>query len=124
MIISLFTFGISWGLYAFAFYAITRVLPQFHSSYRESTFTVAFTLGFLQAAFLKGIRVMNFKVHPIVLFIVSMLFNVLLILATSGMADTYYVTGHKGPVIAASLLALLMVLFELIKVKFFSDLRL
>ncbi len=125
MIISLFTFAISWGLYAFSFYGLTRIFHnQFHSSYSESTFTIAFLIGFLDAAFLKALRVMNFKTSPFVLFLASAGINILLIFATSGGAETYYVTGHKAPVLSGLILAAVMVVFEVSKIKFFSDARL
>jgi hypothetical protein len=124
MIITLFTFGLSWAVYAFVFYGMTLVTPAFHSSYTQETFTIAFTIAFLDAAFLKAIRIMNFKVHPILLFLMAWVINYLLIQGTSGFGDTYYVTGHKGPVIVATVMASTMVIFEMGKEKFFSDVRL
>jgi hypothetical protein len=124
MIISLFTFGLSWAVYAFVFYGMTLVMPQFHSSYSQETFTVAFFIGFLDAAFLKAIRVMNFKVHPVLLVVISAVINYLLIRGTSSMGDTYYVTGHKAPTIVACVMAVAMFAFEFGKEKFFSDVRL
>ena len=120
MIISLFTFGLSWALYALVFYGLTQVMSQFHSAYSQSTFSIAFLIGFLDAAFLKAMRYLNFKIPLPMLVIVSWLINFLLILGTSGGADTYYVTGHKAPLIAGLVLAVVMSAFELTKVKFFS----
>ena len=124
MIITLFTFGLSWALYAFVFYGMTLVMPQFHSIYSQATFTVAFTIGFFDAGFLKAMRVMNFKVHPLLLLILSIIINFVLILGTSGTQETYYVTGHKAPTIVAVVLGVTMVAFEFTKEKFFSDVRL
>jgi hypothetical protein len=124
MIITLFTFGISWAVYAFIFYGMTLVTPAFHSSYTQETFSIAFLIAFLDAAFLKAIRVMNFKIHPVLLFLIAWGINYLLILGTSGFGDTYYVTGHKGPVIVSTVMAFSMVLFEMGKERFFSDVRL
>ena len=124
MIITLFTFGLSWAFYAFVFYGMTLVMPQFHSSYSQATFTIAFLIGFMDAAFLKAVRVMNFRIHPVLLLILSMVINYVLIRGTNGGADTYYVTGHKAPTIVALVLACAMVFFELGKEKFFSDVRL
>jgi hypothetical protein len=121
MIITLFTFGLSWALYAFVFYGMTLVMPQFHSSYTQATFTVAFTIGFLDAGFLKAMRVMNFKVPALFLLPLSIVINYLLILGTNNSAETYYVTGHKAPLTVALVLAAVMVSFELGKEKFFSD---
>jgi hypothetical protein len=124
MIITLFTFGISWAVYAFIFYGMTLVTPAFHSSYTQETFSIAFLIAFLDAAFLKAIRVMNFKIHPVLLFLMGWGINYMLIEGTSGFGDTYYVTGHKGPVIVATVMGCSMVLFEMGKEKFFSDVRL
>lgn len=124
MMITLFTFGLSWALYAFVFYGMTLVMPQFHSIYTQATFSIAFLIGFLDTLFLKAIRVMNFKIHPVLLLILSVVLNYVLIRGTSGAAETYYVTGHKAPTIVAIVLSLTMVLFEFTKVKFFSDARL
>jgi hypothetical protein len=124
MIITLFTFGISWAFYAFVFYGMTLVMPQFHSAYTQETFTVAFLIGFLDASFLKAMRVMNFKIHPIFLFILSVFINYILIRGTSGFGDSYYVTGHKAPTIVATVVGTTMVLFEMGKEKFFTDVRL
>jgi uncharacterized membrane protein YvlD (DUF360 family) len=124
MIITLFSFGLSWAVYAFVFYGMTLVTPAFHSTYSQEVFSVAFTIGFLEAAFLKSIRVMNFKIHPIGLFILSAALNYLLIRLTSGFGDTYYVSGHKGAILVSVVLAVTMLLFEIVKDKFFSDIRL
>ncbi len=124
MITTLFVFGLSWALYAFVFYGMTLVMPSFHSSYVQETFAVAFTIGFLDAAFLKAMRVMNFKIPTIPLLMVSVLINYLLIVGTNGFGETYYITGHKGSVITATVLGCTMVLFELGKEKLFSDVRL
>ena len=124
MITTLFVFGLSWALYAFVFYGMTLVMPQFHSAYTQEIFTVAFTIAFFDAAMLKAIRVMNFKLHPVLLLALSFVVNYLLISATSNFGETYYVTGHKGPAVVAVVLACTMVLFELGKEKFFSDIRL
>jgi len=124
MIITLFTFGISWAFYAFIFYGMTLVTPAFHSSYTQETFSIAFLIAFLDTALLKAIRVMNFKINPVLLFLMGCGINYMLIEGTSGFGDTYYVTGHKGPVIVATVMGGSMVLFELGKEKFFSDVRL
>ena len=124
MITTLFVFGLSWALYAFVFYGMTLVLPQFHSAYTQETFSIAFLIAFFDAALLKAIRVMNFKMHPALLLLLSLVVNYLLISGTSNFGQTYYVTGHKAPVIVAIVLACTMVLFELGKEKFFADVRL
>jgi len=67
---------------------------------------------------------MNFKIHPIALFILSAALNYLLIRLTSGFGDTYYVSGHKGAILVSLVLAVTMVGFEILKDKFFSDLHL
>jgi hypothetical protein len=67
---------------------------------------------------------MNFKIHPIGLFILSAALNYLLIRLTSGFGDTYYVSGHKGAILVSVVLAVTMLLFEIVKDKFFSDIRL
>jgi hypothetical protein len=60
----------------------------------------------------------------VILFILSVALNILLVFGTNHGADSYYVTGHKAPIIAGTILAVVMMLLEGIKAKFFSDLRL
>jgi K+ transporter len=124
MIITLFTFGLSWAFYAFVFYGMTLVMPQFHSSYPQATFTIAFSIGFFDAGFLKALRLMNFKIHPVLLLALSVVINYVLIRGTNGAAETYFVEGHKAPLIVACVMAVAMFTFELGKEKFFSDVRL
>jgi hypothetical protein len=95
-------------------------MPQFHSDYSQSTFTVAFLIGFLDAAFLKAIRVMHFHVNLALLFFLSLAINILLVFGTNHGADSYYVTGHKAPVIAGTLIAVMMIGFETVRTKFFQ----
>ena len=124
MITTLFVFGLSWALYAFVFYGMTLVMPQFHSTYTQETFTVAFIIAFFDAAMLKAIRVMNFKMHQVLLLVLSFVINYVLIAGTRNFGETYYVTGHKGPAIVALVLACAMLVFELGKEKLFADVRL
>jgi hypothetical protein len=109
-------------VYAFVFYGLTLVTPAFHSTYSQEVFSVAFTIGFLEAAFLKALRMTHLKVHPILLLLLSAGLNYMLIRGTSGFGDTYYVTGHVGPILVAGALALTMTLVELGRNRFFPDL--
>ncbi|HEY0785536.1 MAG TPA: hypothetical protein VGD62_06665 [Acidobacteriaceae bacterium] len=120
MIISLFSFGMNWALYTFTFYGLTLIMHQFHSAYSESTFKIAFLIGLVDAIFLKLVRMCSFNVNAILLFVLCAGLNYMLIRGTSGLAQTYYVTGHMAPTIAAIVLAFVMLAFNMFKAKFMS----
>ena len=121
MILTLFSFGLNWAIFAFTFFGLASVLPGFHSAYIQSTFSIAFTLGFIDALIIKAARVMAFDVHPALLYSLIFVLDFLLILATSNAPIGYYVTGHKSPLIAAAVLAVVAYLTEFIKDKFRAD---
>lgn len=123
MIFSLFSFGLNWAIFAFTFFGLASVLPGFHSAYIQSTFSIAFAIGFVNALIIKAARVMAFEVHPALLYGIIFGLDFLLILVTSNAPIGYYVTGHKSPFIAALVLALVGFVTEFIKEKFRADAR-
>ena len=123
MILTLFSFGLSWAIYAFTFFAMARMLPAFHSPYLQSTFTIGFIIGFVDALIIKSARVMAFEVPMVLLSILIMGADFLLIMATNNMQIGYYITGHKGPAIAAVVLGVVAFVTEFVKEKFRADVR-
>ncbi len=123
MILTLFSFGLSWVIFAFTFFALANVLSGFHSSYMQSTFTIGFIIGFVNALIIKSARVMDFQVPAGLLYVLIAIADFLLILATTNTQIGYYVTGHKSAVIASIVLALVAFLTEFVKEKFRADAR-
>lgn len=123
MILTLFSFGLSWAIYAFTFFGLASILPGFHSPYPQSTFTIGFAVGFINAVIIKGARVMAFEVPLGLLYFLILALDYLMIVSTSNMEIGYYVTGHKSPLIASTVLAVVAFLTEFIKEKFRADVR-
>ncbi|RRA47735.1 phage holin family protein [Acidipila sp. EB88] len=123
MILTLFSFGLSWAIYAFAFVLLAGHLSGFHSAYLQSTFTVGFIVGFLNAAIIKMARVMAFDVPAVLLYFIIFVADFLMIMATSNLEIGYYVTGHKSATIAAAVLAIVAFVTEFVKEKFRADAR-
>ena len=123
MILTLFSFGLSWAIFAFTFFGLARVLPGFHSSYIQSTFTIGFTVGFVNALVIKSARVMDFEVPFGLLYVLIGFLDYMLILATNNSQIGYYITGHKSAFIAAVVLAVVAFLIEFVKEKFRADVR-
>lgn len=121
MILTLFSFGFSWVLYTFVFFGLTRILPGFHSPFFQSTFTIGFLIGFINALIIKSARVMALAVPFGLLYVLIFVIDVGLIFGTNNMQIGYYITGHKGPVIAAAVLAFVAFATEFIKDKFRAD---
>ncbi len=121
MILTLFSFGISWAIFAFTFFFLASHLSGFHSAYIQSTFTIAFIVGFLNALIIKSARVMAFEVPAGLLYLIILVADYLLIQATSNSQIGYYVTGHKSATIAAIVLALVAFLTEFVKGKIRAD---
>ncbi len=123
MILTLFSFGLNWILFAFTFFALASILPGFHSPYIQSTFTIGFIIGFIDALIIKAARVMAFEVPVGLLYFIIFVADYLFIQATSNMEIGYYVTGHKGAVIASAVLAVVAFITEFVKEKFRADAR-
>jgi hypothetical protein len=124
MMISVFSFGLSWIAYAFVFYGITMFLPQFHSTYHETIFKVGFTLGFFDAGMLRLARIANFRLNWIGLFVVTALVNWALIMMTNNTSADYDITGKSAPIIAALALTAFVIPFDALKNRVLSDVRL
>ncbi len=123
MILTLFSFGLSWAVYAFTFFLLATHLSGFHSPYLQSTFTIGFIVGFLNAFIIKMARVMDFELPVGLLYVLILILDYLLIQATSNAQIGYYVTGHKSAVIASVGLAIVAYITEFIKEKFRADIR-
>ncbi len=123
MILTLFSFGLNWAIFAFTFFIMARLLPGFHSSYIQSTFTIGFLVGFINALIIKAARVMAFEVPKGLLYFIILVASYLLIMATNQVPIGYYITGRKSPFIASVVLALVAFLTEFIKEKFRADAR-
>jgi uncharacterized membrane protein YvlD (DUF360 family) len=123
MILTLFSFGLSWAILAFTFFGLASVLPGFHSAYIQSTFSVGFAIGFIDALIVKSERVMAFEVPAGILYLLILIADFLMIEATSNSQIGYYVMGRKSPLIAATVLAAVAFLVEFIKGKFRADAR-
>ena len=123
MILTLFSFGLTWAILAFTFFGLASFLSGFHSPYIQSTFTVAFLIGFIDALIIKAARVMAFDVPAWLLYGIIAGADYLLILATSNTQIGYYVTGHKSATIAAAVLATVAFVTEFVKEKFRADTR-
>lgn len=123
MILTLFSFGISWAIFAFTFFILASHLSGFHSSYLQSTFTIGFIVGLLNAIIIKSARVMAFEVPAGLLYVLIAVLDYLLIQATSSTQIGYYVTGRKSAVIASVVLAIVAFATEFVKEKFRADAR-
>ncbi len=123
MILTLFSFGLSWAIYAFTFFLLATHLSGFHSPYLQSTFTIGFVVGFVDALIIKMARVMDFEVPMGLLYVLILILDYLLIQATSNSQIGYYVTGHKSAVIASVGLAIVAFITEFVKEKFRADVR-
>ncbi len=123
MILTLFSFGLTWVVLAFTFFGMAKLLPGFHSSYIQSTFTVGFMVGFIDALIIKSSRVMDFEVPFGLLYLLIGGIDFLLIMATNNSQIGYYIMGHKSPFIASIVLAFVAFLTEFIKEKFRADVR-
>ncbi len=123
MILTLFSFGLSWAILAFTFFGLASILPGFHSAYIQSTFTVGFAIGFIDALIVKAARVMAFEVPAGLLYLLILGANFLMIEATSNSQIGYYVMGRKDPLIAATVMAVVAFLTEFVKEKFRADVR-
>lgn len=123
MILTLFSFGVSWAIFAFTFFLLASHLSGFHSAYLQSTFTIGFIVGFLNALIIKSARVMAFEVPLALLCLIILVADYLLIQATSNSQIGYYVTGHKSATIAALVLAIVAYLTEFVKEKLRADAR-
>lgn len=123
MILTLFSFGLTWAILAFTFFGLAETLSGFHSPYPQSTFTIAFIIGFLDALIIKASRVMAFDVPAWLLYSLIAGVDYLLIQATSNTQIGYYVTGHKSATIAAVVLAVVAFAVEFVKEKFRADAR-
>ena len=123
MILTLFSFGLNWAILAFTFFAMASALPGFHSPYIQSTFTIAFLIGFLDALIIKAARVMAFEVPTGLLYFIIFVADYLLIQATSNIAIGYYVTGRKSAFIASVVIAVVAFVTEFVKEKFRADVR-
>ena len=114
MILTLFSFGLNWAIFALTFFLMASILPGFHSPYPQSTFTVGFIIGLLDAIIIKAVRVMAFEVPAWLLYLIIFVADYLLIQATSNSQIGYYVTGHKGAVIASAVIAVVAFVTEFI----------
>ena len=123
MILTLFSFGLNWAIFAFTFFAMASILPGFHSPYIQSTFTIAFLIGFLDALVIKAARVMAFEVPAGLLYLIIFVADYLLIQATSNSQIGYYVTGRKSACIASLVIAVVAFITEFVKEKFRADVR-
>ncbi len=123
MILTLFSFGFTWAVLAFTFTGLASELSGFHSSYIQSTFTIGFLIGFIDALIIKSSRVMAFVVPFGLLYVLIGFLDYVLIKATSNGPIGYYVTGHKSAVIASVVLAFVAFLTEFVKEKFRADAR-
>ncbi len=123
MILTLFSFGLTWAVLAFTFFGMAKLLPGFHSSYIQSTFTVGFLVGFIDALIIKSARVMDFEVPFGLLYVLIGGVDFLLIMATNNSQIGYYIMGHKSPFIASVVLAFVAFITEFIKEKFRADVR-
>ncbi len=123
MILTLFSFGITWPILAFTIFGLASTLSGFHSPYPQSTFTIAFIIGFIDALIIKAARVMAFDVPTWLLYTLIAGTDYLLIQATSATQIGYYVTGHKSATIAAVVLGIVAFVTEFIKEKFRADAR-
>ncbi len=123
MILTLFSFGLSWAIYAFAFFILASHLSGFHSAYMQSTFLIGFTVGFLNALIIKSARVMDFEVPLGLLYLIIAFVDFCVIMGTSNFPLGYYVTGHKSAVICSVALALVAFVTEFVKEKFRADVR-
>lgn len=123
MILTLFSFGLTWAILAFTFFGLATTLSGFHSPYPQSTFTIAFIIGFIDASIIKASRVMAFDVPAWLLYALVAVADYLLIQATSNTQIGYYVTGHKSATIAAVVLAIVAFVTEFVKEKFRADTR-
>ncbi len=123
MILTLFSFGLTWAILAFTFFGLASVLSGFHSSYIQSTFSIGFLIGFVDALLIKAARVMAFEIPAGLLYVIIAIADYLLIEATSNSEIGYYVTGHKSATIAAVVLAVVAFLTEFVKEKFRADAR-
>ncbi len=123
MILTLFSFGLTWAILAFTFFGLARVLSGFHSPYIQSTFHVGFIIGFIDAAIIKAARVMAFEAPAGLLYVLIFIVDYLLIQASSNSQIGYYVTGHKSATIAAAVLAVVAFVVEFVKEKLRTDVR-
>ena len=123
MILTLFSFGLSWAIFAFAFFILASHLSGFHSAYMQSTFSIGFAVGFVNALIIKAARVMAFDVPAVLLYGIIFVADFLLIEATSNTVIGYYVTGRQSAVIASAVLAVLAFVTEFVKEKFRADAR-
>ena len=123
MILTLFSFGFSWVILAFTFFGMAKLLPGFHSSYIQSTFTIGFIIGFVDALIIKSSRVMDFEVPFGLLYVLIAGVDFLLIMATNNSQIGYYIMGHKSPFIASIVLGAMAFLIEFVKEKFRADVR-
>lgn len=123
MILTLFSFGLSWAIFAFTFFILASHLSGFHSAYMQSTFTIGFMVGFINALIIKMARVMAFDVPAGLLYFIIFAADFLVIEGTSQSQIGYYVTGHKSATIAAAVLAVVAFTTEFVKEKFRADAR-
>ncbi len=123
MILTLFSFGLSWAIYALTFFLLATHLSGFHSPYLQSTFSIGFLVGFLNALIIKMARVMDFEIPMGLLYALILVLDYLLIQATSNAEIGYYVTGHKSALIASVSLAVVAFITEFVKEKFRADIR-
>ena len=123
MILTLFSFGLSWAIFAFTFFILASHLSGFHSAYMQSTSTIGFMVGFINALIIKMARVMAFDVPAGLLYFIIFAADFLLIEGTSQSQIGYYVTGHKSATIAAAVLAVVAFTTEFVKEKFRADAR-
>ena len=123
MTLTLFSFGFSWAIYAFTFFVMARILPGFHSPYIQSTFTVAFIIGFVNALIIKAVRVMAFELPMAALAVAILGLDYLMIMGTNHSQIGYYITGHKSTLIAATALGVVAFITEIVKEYFRADVR-
>ncbi len=123
MILTLFSFGVTWVVLAFTFFGLAKELSGFHSSYVQSIFHVGFTIAFIDAVIIKAARVMAFEVPVGLLYVLIFVADYLLIQATSNSQIGYYVTGHKSATIAAFVIAVVAFAIEFVKEKIRADAR-
>jgi hypothetical protein len=105
MILTLFSFGLSWVVLALVFFWLTHLLPGFHSVYFQTVLGVGFLIGFFDAVIAKAALTMGFRpFNPLVYLIIAATDYVLMQL-TSNISMGYYLTGHRGTALAAIALA-------------------
>ena len=121
MILTLFSFGLSWFVLALVFFWLTHLLPGFHSVYFQTVLGVGFLIGFFDAVIAKAALTMGFRPFNPIVYLIIAATDYILMQMTSNLSMGYYLTGHKGTVLAAIALAVVAFVVEAGKYSVLKD---